>query len=65
MSRGNCPRSFGFDLAGQFLYSYNQRGDTIAAFRVDRMAGGLDFTGHYKAVGNLSCIVFLDRGKGG
>ena len=59
-TRGNYPRSFSFDPTGQFLYCCNQRGDNVAAFRVDRKTGGLTFTGHYTPVGNPSCIVFLD-----
>jgi 6-phosphogluconolactonase (cycloisomerase 2 family) len=64
-TRGNYPRSFNFDPTGRFLYSCNQRGDNIAAFRVDRATGGLTFTGHYTPVGNPSSIVFLDLSKGG
>ena len=64
-TRGNYPRSFHFDPTGQFLYSCNQRGDNIAAFRVDRKTGGLIFTGHYTPVGNPSIIVFLDLAKAG
>jgi 6-phosphogluconolactonase (cycloisomerase 2 family) len=64
-TRGSYPRSFAFDPAGQFLYCCNQRGDNVTAFRVDRKAGGLSFTGHYAPVGNPSCIAFLDlRGQG-
>ena len=59
-TRGNYPRSFNFDPAGRFLYSCNQRGDNIAAFRVHPGSGRLSFTGHYTAVGNPSCIVFLE-----
>jgi len=59
-TRGNYPRSFNFDPTRQFLYSCNQRGDNIAAFRVNRQLGSLEFTGHYTAVGNPSIIVFLD-----
>jgi 6-phosphogluconolactonase len=62
-TRGNYPRSFTFDPAGRFLYCCNQRGDNIAVFRVDRQTGGLNFTGHYVAVGNPSSIVFLDCAK--
>jgi 6-phosphogluconolactonase (cycloisomerase 2 family) len=62
-TRGGYPRSFSFDPTGQFLYCCNQRGDNIAAFRVDRKSGGLQFTGHYTAVGNPSHIVFLDLAK--
>ncbi len=59
-TRGNYPRSFTFDPTGRFLYCCNQRGDTIAVFRVDRTTGALAFTGHYVPVGNPSHIVFLD-----
>lgn len=62
-TRGDYPRSFIFDPAGRFLYCCNQRGDNIAAFRVDRNTGGLSFTGHYTPVGNPSSIVFLNGKK--
>jgi len=64
-TRGDYPRSFNFDPTGQFLYCCNQRADNIAVFRVDRKTGGLDFTGHYTAVGNPSAIVFLDLARTG
>jgi 6-phosphogluconolactonase (cycloisomerase 2 family) len=59
-TRGNYPRSFNFDPTRQFLYCCNQRGDNVAVFRVNQQSGALTFTGHYAAVGNPSCIVFLD-----
>lgn len=62
-TRGNYPRSFNFDPAGEFLYVCNQRGDNVAIFRVDHKSGGLNFTGHYTPVGNPSIIVFLDLAK--
>jgi len=62
-TRGNYPRSFNFDPTGQFLYCCNQRADNIAVFRIDGKNGGLNFTGHYAAVGNPSIIVFLDLAK--
>jgi 6-phosphogluconolactonase len=62
-TRGDYPRSLNFDPTGQFLYCCNQRGDNVAVFRVDRRTGGLNFTGHYAAVGNPSRIVFLDLAK--
>ncbi len=64
-TRGDYPRSFNFDPAGQWLYCCNQRGDNIAVFRVNRKTGGLNFTGQYTAVGNPSIIVFLDLAKAG
>jgi 6-phosphogluconolactonase len=59
-TRGNYPRSFAFDPTRRFLYSCNQRSDSIAVFRVDRATGALSFTGHYAPVGNPSIIVFVD-----
>jgi 6-phosphogluconolactonase (cycloisomerase 2 family) len=64
-TRGDYPRSFNFDPTGRFLYCCNQRGDNITVFRVDPKTGGLNFTGHYVAVGNPSSIVFLDLAKKG
>jgi 6-phosphogluconolactonase (cycloisomerase 2 family) len=62
-TRGNYPRSFNFDPTSQFLYCCNQRSDNVTVFRVDRQSGALDFTGHYAAVGNPSCIVLVDLAK--
>ncbi|MEY4566124.1 MAG: 6-phosphogluconolactonase [Planctomycetota bacterium] len=62
-TRGNYPRSFNFAPSGDFLYCCNQRGDNIAVFKVDRLSGGLSFTGHYVEVGNPSIIVFHDFAK--
>ncbi|MDG2383344.1 MAG: lactonase family protein [Pirellulaceae bacterium] len=62
-TRGDYPRSFNFDPTGRFLYSCNQRADNVAVFRVNRETGKLRFTGQYGAVGNPSCIVFLDLAK--
>lgn len=59
-TRGNYPRSFQFDPTGQFLYCCNQRADNVTVFKVNRDSGGLEFTGHYAAVGNPSHVVFLD-----
>ena len=62
-THGNYPRSFNFDPTGQFLYCCNQRGDNVTVFRADRKTGGLNFTGHYAAVGNPSTIVFVDLAR--
>ncbi len=56
-TRGDYPRSFGFDPTGRFLYCCNQRADNITVFRVDRNRGRLAFTGQYVPVGNPSSIV--------
>lgn len=62
-TRGNYPRSFNFDPAGQFLYCCNQRSDNVTVFRLNQKTGGLKFTGHYAPVGNPSSVVFLDLAK--
>jgi 6-phosphogluconolactonase (cycloisomerase 2 family) len=62
-TRGDYPRSFNFDPTGRFLYCCNQRADMVAVFKVNRQTGGLDFTGHYAAVGNPSSIIFLDLAR--
>ncbi len=59
-TRGDYPRSFGFDPSGRFLYCLNQRADHVTVFRVDRDKGTLKFTGYYEPVGNPSSIVFVD-----
>ena len=59
-TRGNYPRSFGFDPSGEFLFCCNQRADNVTVFRVRRETGGLDFTGHYTPVGNPSMVLLLD-----
>lgn len=61
-TRGDYPRSFGFDPTGGFLYCCNQRADNLTVFRVDRASGRLSFTDQYVAVGNPSSIVFTDLG---
>jgi len=62
-TRGNYPRSFGFDPTGKLLFSCNQRADNLTVFRVDRKTGNLTFTGQYVPVGNPSMLVFLDLAK--
>jgi 6-phosphogluconolactonase (cycloisomerase 2 family) len=57
-TRGDYPRSFNIDPAGNFLYSCNQRSDAVVAFRVNRETGELKFTGAYTGVGTPSIIVF-------
>jgi len=59
-TRGDYPRTFNFDPTGKFLYSCNQKGDAIAAFRVDQKTGALSFTGQYTPVGSPAIIVFVD-----
>jgi len=58
-TRGDYPRSFTIEPAGNFLCSCNQRSDAITAYRVDKQSGKLAFTGRYTSVGTAGIIVFL------
>ncbi|HXY38365.1 MAG TPA: lactonase family protein [Vicinamibacteria bacterium] len=64
-TRGDYPRSFGFDPDGRFLYCCNQRADDVTVFRVDRGTGRLEFTGAYASVGNPSMVVLVDLARAG
>jgi len=58
-TRGDYPRSFTLDPAGDFLYSCNQRADAVTSFRVNKQTGRLTFTGQYTPVGTPAVAVFL------
>jgi 6-phosphogluconolactonase len=58
-TRGDYPRSFSIDPAGDFLYCCNQRADAITTFRVNKQTGALTFTGQYTPVGTPANVVFL------
>jgi 6-phosphogluconolactonase (cycloisomerase 2 family) len=58
-TRGDYPCSFNVDPSGNFLYSCNQHGDALTAFRVNPKTGALAFTGQYTPVGTPVSIVFL------
>ena len=61
-TRGDYPRSFNIEPAGNFMCVCNHRGDSVTTFRIDRKSGGLSFTGQYTPVGSPSSIVFLELG---
>jgi 6-phosphogluconolactonase (cycloisomerase 2 family) len=54
--RADYPRSFDIDPTGNFLFSCNQRGDSVTSFRIDRRSGALGFTGRYLPVGSPANI---------
>ena len=58
-TRGDYPRSFNIDPAGNYLYSCNQRADAITAYRVNRQTGALSFLGQYTPIGTSAMILFL------
>jgi len=58
-TRGDYPRSFNIDPSGNYLYSCNQRADTITAYRINRQTGALSFLGQYTPIGTPAAILFL------
>jgi 6-phosphogluconolactonase len=55
------PRCVTIDPAGEFLYSCNQRGDSITSFRVIAPSGALQFTGRFEPVGSPAVMIMLKR----
>jgi len=56
------PRGLSIDPSGQFLYSCNQKGDSITSFRINPASGGLMFTGRFEPVGSPAVMVVLKHG---
>jgi 6-phosphogluconolactonase len=57
----DSPRSLSIDPSGAFLYSCNQRGDSITSFHLNSLTGGLAFTGRFEAVGSPAVMTILRR----
>jgi 6-phosphogluconolactonase (cycloisomerase 2 family) len=53
------PRCLTIDPSGEFLYSCNQKGDSITSFRINAASGGLQFTGRFEPVGSPAVMVML------
>jgi 6-phosphogluconolactonase (cycloisomerase 2 family) len=53
------PRCVTLDPAGEYLYSCNQRGDSITSFRVIASSGALQFTGRFEPVGSPAVMIML------
>jgi 6-phosphogluconolactonase (cycloisomerase 2 family) len=53
------PRCLTLDPRGEFLYSCNQRGDSITSFRISGASGGLQFTGRFEPVGSPAVMVMI------
>ncbi|HEV7614405.1 MAG TPA: lactonase family protein [Steroidobacteraceae bacterium] len=51
------PRCLTIDPSGQFLYSCNQRGDSITSFRINAASGALQFTGRFEPVGSPAVML--------
>jgi 6-phosphogluconolactonase len=59
--RSDSPRSIAIDPAGEFLYSCNQKGDSITSFRINTSSGALQFTGRFEPVGSPAFMTVLKR----
>ncbi|MDP9010397.1 MAG: lactonase family protein [Pseudomonadota bacterium] len=57
----DSPRSLCIDPGGSFLYSCNQRGDSITSFHLNATSGALTFTGRFEAVGSPAVMTILNR----
>jgi 6-phosphogluconolactonase len=57
----DSPRSISIDPGGTFLYSCNQRGDSITSFHLNPLTGALTFTGRFEAVGSPAVMTILKR----
>jgi 6-phosphogluconolactonase len=53
------PRSLTLDARDGFLYSCNQRGDSITCFRTNTASGALQFTGRFEPVGSPAVMLML------
>jgi 6-phosphogluconolactonase (cycloisomerase 2 family) len=53
------PRHISIDPSGEFLYSCNQKGDSITSFRISPVSGTLSFTGRFEPVGSPAALVFV------
>jgi 6-phosphogluconolactonase len=58
-ARADSPRSAAIDPSGQFLFSCNQKGDSITSFRINALNGALQFTGRFEPVGSPAVMVML------
>jgi 6-phosphogluconolactonase len=57
----DSPRSLCIDPGGEYLYSCNQRADSITSFRLNAATGALVFTGRYEPVGSPAVMAILRR----
>ncbi|HEY3658607.1 MAG TPA: lactonase family protein [Steroidobacteraceae bacterium] len=57
----DSPRSIAIDPGGGFLYSCNQKGDSITSFRLNAASGALQFTGRFEPVGSPAFMTIFNR----
>jgi 6-phosphogluconolactonase (cycloisomerase 2 family) len=57
----DSPRSLCIDPGGAFLFSCNQRGDSITSFHLNGANGALTFTGRFEPVGSPAMMTIVKR----
>jgi 6-phosphogluconolactonase (cycloisomerase 2 family) len=55
----DSPRNLCIDPGGAFLFSCNQRGDSITSFHLNAATGALTFTGRFEPVGSPAMMAIL------
>jgi 6-phosphogluconolactonase len=58
-THADSPRSAAIDPSGEFIFSCNQKSDSITSFRINTATGALAFTGRYEPVGSPAVMVML------
>jgi 6-phosphogluconolactonase len=58
-AHADYPRSLAIDPSGEFIFSCNQRGDSITSFRINAATGALQFTGRFEPVGSPAVMLAL------
>jgi 6-phosphogluconolactonase (cycloisomerase 2 family) len=53
------PKALAIDPGGEFLYSCNQKGDSITSFRISAASGALQFTGRFEPVGSPAVMAIM------
>jgi len=53
------PRSAAIDQSGEYIFSCNQKGDSITSFRINAGSGALQFTGRFEPVGSPAVMLML------
>ena len=58
-AHADSPRCLTLAPGGEFLYSCNQRSDSVTSFRINSSSGALQFTGRYEPVGSPAFMLML------
>jgi 6-phosphogluconolactonase (cycloisomerase 2 family) len=58
-ARADSPRCLTIEPGGEFLYSCNQKGDSITSFRISAASGALQFTGRFEPVGSPAFMTVI------